>query len=182
VSLRHAILAVLSSRPRTGYELVHSIDGSIGFFWSATHQQVYKELQALEKAQWVRHREVAQAAKPDKKVFRITDSGLKELKRWVAEDDEGDAPPVRDALLIRCWAGHLAPPGALARALEQQRKKRQERLATYRLIEREHFSGERARMAPPDRFKYLTLRRGILIEEAWLKWAEEAKALISDLC
>ena len=178
MSLKHAILAVLSSRPRTGYELAHSIDGSIGFFWAASHQQIYKELQGLEACHWVRHREVRQDARPDKKVFRITETGLEELGRWTTEEDATRSPPIRDAFLIKCFVGHLAAPGALRSALEKEARRRTERLEAYLAIEEKHFSTERSRKEPPGCFQYLTLRRGILAEQAWLSWAEEARLLI----
>ena len=47
VALGDAILACLTERPMTGYELAKTFDSSIGFFWKADHQQIYRELSKL---------------------------------------------------------------------------------------------------------------------------------------
>ena len=47
MALGDAILACLTERPMTGYELAKTFDSSIGFFWKADHQQIYRELNKL---------------------------------------------------------------------------------------------------------------------------------------
>ena len=44
MALGDAILACLTEHPMTGYELAKTFDASIGFFWKADHQQIYREL------------------------------------------------------------------------------------------------------------------------------------------
>ncbi|MFZ4189794.1 PadR family transcriptional regulator, partial [Streptomyces pseudogriseolus] len=48
MSLPHAILTALLEKPSSGLELTRRFDRSIGYFWSATHQQIYRELGRLE--------------------------------------------------------------------------------------------------------------------------------------
>ncbi|MGW4568360.1 PadR family transcriptional regulator, partial [Streptomyces sp. NPDC004561] len=48
MSLPHAILTALLEKPSSGLELTRRFDKSIGYFWSATHQQIYRELGRLE--------------------------------------------------------------------------------------------------------------------------------------
>ena len=48
MSLRHAILVALLERPSSGLDLARRFDRSIGYFWSATHQSIYRELAKLE--------------------------------------------------------------------------------------------------------------------------------------
>src|SRR3569833_1705322 len=52
VALEHALLVSLSERPAAGLELARRFDRSIGFFWSATHQQIYKVLRRMEQDGW----------------------------------------------------------------------------------------------------------------------------------
>ncbi|MER7163689.1 PadR family transcriptional regulator, partial [Streptomyces lydicus] len=47
MSLPHAILTALLEKPSSGLELTRRFDRSIGYFWSATHQQIYRELGKL---------------------------------------------------------------------------------------------------------------------------------------
>ena len=49
MALADAILACLTERPMTGYELAKTFDSSIGFFWKADHQQIYRELSKLRE-------------------------------------------------------------------------------------------------------------------------------------
>jgi Transcriptional regulator PadR-like family len=44
LALGDAILACLTEGPMTGYELAKTFDASIGFYWKANHQQIYREL------------------------------------------------------------------------------------------------------------------------------------------
>jgi DNA-binding PadR family transcriptional regulator len=58
MALADAILACLTERPMTGYELAKTFDASIGFFWKADHQQIYRELSKLRDRGHVQAREV----------------------------------------------------------------------------------------------------------------------------
>ena len=44
MSLAHAVLTSLIEKSSSGYELARRFDKSIGYFWHATHQQIYREL------------------------------------------------------------------------------------------------------------------------------------------
>lgn len=50
------------------------------------------------------------------------------------------------------------------------------------VIEKEHFEGVIVEEIPPEeRLAYMTLRRGILGEEAWLAWADELETVVATL-
>jgi DNA-binding PadR family transcriptional regulator len=91
MSLKCAILATLSRHPKSGYEIAKGIEGGIGFFWNATHQQIYKELSNLENNGLVTHKEIEQTNAPTKKVYKLSAVGRKELRNWIA--DETEPPP-----------------------------------------------------------------------------------------
>ncbi len=48
MSLRHAVLGLLSLSPSTGYELTQRFDRSLSNAWHASHSQIYPELAKLE--------------------------------------------------------------------------------------------------------------------------------------
>ncbi|MGW2586967.1 PadR family transcriptional regulator, partial [Streptomyces virginiae] len=48
MALDHAILVSLLEKPGSGYELARRFDRSIGYFWTATHQQIYRVLGRME--------------------------------------------------------------------------------------------------------------------------------------
>lgn len=169
MSLKHAILAVLAHSDRTGYELTRKIEGSVAYFWPATHQQIYQELKKLAQQDLVRFREKEQKGKPDKKIYSLTAQGKKELKSWIALPIEPS--PSKDGLLIKLFASHIADPDVLVAELSRHRELRTERLRVFREIERSHFS--KRKLAPELEAQYMTLRRGIFADEAWLKWCDE---------
>ena len=75
MALEHALLVALRERPASGLELARRFDRSIGFFWHATHQQIYRVLGRMESDGWVRVKTVAQQGRPDKKVYDVAPAG-----------------------------------------------------------------------------------------------------------
>ena len=53
MSLSHVLLTSLLEKPSTGIELGRRFDRSMGFFWNATHQQIYRELSHMLNKGWV---------------------------------------------------------------------------------------------------------------------------------
>ena len=60
MALEHAILVALLEQPGSGYELARRFERSIGRFWTATHQQIYRVLGRMEGDGWVRSEQVTQ--------------------------------------------------------------------------------------------------------------------------
>src|SRR3954451_10061564 len=106
MSVRHAILGVLSAGPMTGYDLVQFFHDSVGFVWSAPQSQIYPELHKMEKAGLVRST-LALRGKLEKRGYAIAADGEAELRRWVEEIV--DYPPERDPLRLRALYFDLVP-------------------------------------------------------------------------
>ena len=102
VALGDAILACLTERPMTGYELAKTFDTSIGFFWKADHQQIYRELSKLRDRGHVQGREVVQTGKPNKLVYTLTPEGRAALRHWSARPSRPAS--IKDDLLVRMFA------------------------------------------------------------------------------
>src|SRR6202142_1924905 len=102
VALGDAILACLTERPMTGYELAKTFDASIGFFWKADHQQIYRELTRLRDRGHVSGREVVQSGKPNKLVYTLTAGGRAALRHWGAQPSSPSS--IKDDLLVRLYA------------------------------------------------------------------------------
>ncbi len=171
MALSHAILAVLANRACTGYDLAKQFDGSVGFFWHATHQQIYRELTKLEAQGWVALEVIRRDGKPDRKCYSIKAAGETALRDWIAAPTP--LAPMKDELLTKVFVGQLVPPEVLLTLLQQQRSLHEESLATYRTIEAEFFA-DLAGLSMALRCQYLTLRAGIHYELGWLAWCDEA--------
>ena len=105
MALEHAILVSLAERSATGYDLARRFDASIGHFWKASHQQIYKVLARMEADGWTSAEHIAQGARPDKKVYALTEAGRGELIAWLARA----TPPeqVRSEFAVKIRALHL---------------------------------------------------------------------------
>lgn len=170
MSLKYAILAAISAKPQSGYDLGAEIEGSIGFFWNATRQQIYRELGELEATAHVAHKDVRQQDRPDKKVYQITAEGMQDLKNWI--ESETDKVPLKDPLLIKVFVGHLVEPEKLLIEIDRQRQIHSEKLKLFLWFEAEHLRGPNS-SSLRHQFQHLALRRGILAEKGWISWAKE---------
>ncbi|MFF2190670.1 PadR family transcriptional regulator [Streptomyces sp. NPDC058155] len=143
MSLPHAILTALLERPSSGLELTRRFDRSIGYFWSATHQQIYRELGRLEESGYIRALAPEQPARGRKKEYEVLPAGREELTGWVAGRE--DPKPVRDPLLLRMRAAAVVGTDGLPVELRRHLALHEEQLAEYRDIEARDFSPDPAR-------------------------------------
>src|ERR1700712_214888 len=81
MALEHALLVSLRERPATGIELTRRFDRSIGFFWRATHQQIYKVLRRMEADGWVLA--AAGDSRSTERRYSVTPAGERVLAEWV---------------------------------------------------------------------------------------------------
>lgn len=84
MSLKYAILGYLSSGPGSGYDLVQQLDGGLGWFWAASHSQIYPELRRLESAGLIAGTATTVGDRLEKTVYELTDKGAEELRKWTA--------------------------------------------------------------------------------------------------
>jgi DNA-binding PadR family transcriptional regulator len=176
MALEHALLVSLTERARSGYELARGFDKSIGFFWSATHQQIYRVLKRMDEQGWVTGESVAQEGRPDKKVYTVSASGRAELARWIAEPSEGLAP-LRSELGVKIRAAAYGDLSALLAEVARHRAQHAGRLELYRLIEKKDFPAPQ-RLTGTALHQYLVLRGGIRVESGFVEWCDEVLAAL----
>ncbi len=171
MSLSHAILVSLVDCPQSGYDLAKKFDGSVGFFWKATHQQIYRELTRLEELKWLTAKSVIQVGRPDKKLFSLTDIGIENVKIWISQPCE--ISPSKEELLIKIYAGHLVSPILLVEEIRRHLQLHKEKLAIYLKIEQDLKTNSKS-LLQSLKYPYLTLSMGIKFETAWIEWCDEA--------
>ena len=176
MSLAYALLVSLVQEPKSGYDLAKQFDGSVGFFWQATHQQIYRELTKLEQQNLISAEAIAQEGRPDKKIFSVTELGLSHLKTWLLQSN--DAALVKDEFLLKIYAGYLIPEQAIVQKIQDHRQLHQQQLEIYQAIERNFFSSPQD-CPKESRFAYLTLRRGINFEKGWIDWCDETLEILA---
>lgn len=183
MGLPHAILVSLSEQSASGYELARRFDRSIGFFWSATHQQIYRTLRVMEDDGWVHATPVVQHGRPDKKVYTVADPGRAELARWIAEPLTGRGSSVTDNrtrdLAVKIRAAAYGDIAALRDQVSALRSERAELLDTYRGFEKRQFPDPSA-LTGSALHQYLVLRGGIRAEEGAIDWLDEVATSLKE--
>jgi len=177
MALREVILTVLARGEMTGYQITKDFEAVYVHFWRASHQQVYRELARLNKDGRVTLKEIAQEGRPDRKVYAITKRGLEELKRWIVEPT--DPPRAQYDLLVKLLGSHVVDRSAFQRELERIRLRAEEWMKQLRAMRRECIR-TRAVWSEHDKILYLTLRRGLLLGQAQLKWLGEVSEFIEN--
>jgi DNA-binding PadR family transcriptional regulator len=97
VSVRHALLALLSEGPKYGLQLREEFEARTGEVWPLNVGQVYTTLQRLERDGFV---ESDGAGEGPQKAFQITGSGAVELAEWLRMPPDLSSPP-RDELVMK---------------------------------------------------------------------------------
>ena len=175
MALGDAILACLTERPMTGYELAKTFDASIGFFWKANHQQIYRELSRLRDRGHVQGREVVQSGKPNKLVYTLTSEGRAALRHWAARPSSPAS--IKDDLLVRLYALDSVDIDPLRDDLMARLEYHRDRFARYERILKKRFPQGTA--PPADTGKLLGLRIGLRHERMVAEWCEEAIEALS---
>ncbi|MGW6900854.1 PadR family transcriptional regulator [Streptomyces sp. NBC_01727] len=172
MSLPHAILTALLEKPSSGLELTRRFDRSIGYFWSSTHQQIYRELGKLEEAGQIRALPSTQPARGRKKEYEVLPAGREALAAWVALPE--DPKQIRDPLLLRMRAAAVVGAPGLTAELRRHLALHEKQLTEYLRIEKRDFPP--GRDSEGDRLRHLVLRGGIDLENFWIGWLTRALA------
>jgi PadR family transcriptional regulator, regulatory protein AphA len=105
MTIKHAMLGLLSWQPLSGYDLKKIMSESNVFYWSGNNNQIYKALIEMHK-QGLVSLEVQTNDLPARKVYSITSKGEEELREWVLSHPE--LPELHNTFLIQlAWAGQL---------------------------------------------------------------------------
>lgn len=91
MSLRQAVLGVLTAREMTGYDLSRFFDSGMGWLWSARHSQIYPLLGKLVEEGRVSGSESTRGQHLRRVTYAITDAGREEFLHWVRTVHPGAA-------------------------------------------------------------------------------------------
>jgi PadR family transcriptional regulator AphA len=176
MALREVILTVLSRGEMSGYEITKDFEAVYVHFWRASHQQVYRELARLHEDGRVTAKVVAQDRKPDKKIYALTKLGLEELRRWILAPTQTPRPQYD--LLVKLLGSHVADKQAFRQELERVLTQAQEWVNSLRAMRRECIRSRAKGWSEHEQILYLTLRRGLLLGQAQLRWLGEVSEFL----
>ncbi len=106
MSVRHALLALLSEGPKYGLQLREEFEARTGEVWPLNVGQVYTTLQRLERDGLVESDHAGEDG--PQKGFRITTAGEGDLADWLRRPPDMSSPP-RDELVIKVLVALRVP-------------------------------------------------------------------------
>ena len=106
MSVRHALLALLSEGPKYGLQLREEFEARTGEVWPLNVGQVYTTLQRLERDGLVESDDTEVAG--PQKGFQITEAGEQELAGWLRTPPDLASPP-RDELVMKVLVAVRVP-------------------------------------------------------------------------
>ncbi|MFG2427471.1 PadR family transcriptional regulator [Streptomyces sp. NPDC048590] len=181
MALEHAILVSLLEQPGSGYELARRFERSIGYFWTATHQQIYRVLKRMESDGLLDARDIPQERRPDKREYSVAPPGRDVLAGWLHEPIEPES--LRHDLAVKIRGAAFDDPAALLGEVERHHRVHSDRLAHYLAGELRDFTGPDAPVPLDDgqELQHVVLRGGIAYERMTIAWLDDVLATLRRL-
>lgn len=179
MTLRYAVLAALLEGEASGYDMAKRFDASVANFWTTTPQQLYRELERMEIDGLIAARVVQQERRPNKRLFSLTEAGMRGLHAFTAEPAKPAA--IRDDLAIKLQAVDAGDAQAVLAAVQERLEWSRAKLARYDRLRARLLDGrtEEEFLASSDRIgPWLTLMGGRSLEEATIRWCEGTLAVL----
>ncbi|HWJ60563.1 MAG TPA: PadR family transcriptional regulator [Acidimicrobiales bacterium] len=169
MSVRHALLALLSDGPKYGLQLRHEFEARTGEVWPLNVGQVYTTLQRLERDGLV----VSDGADDGpQKGYRITDHGSSELAAWLTTPPDMAQPP-RDELLIKVLVAAQVPDVDVHRLIQVHRRHLVEAMQRYTAV--------KADAPASDVALALVVDAELFRIEAMVRWLDAAEVRLPQL-
>jgi DNA-binding PadR family transcriptional regulator len=174
VSVRKAILGLLSERPRHGYMLRTAFEALVGGkeIWDVKPAQVYTTLGRLEEGGLVRHAAEDGGQGPEKRVYHITPAGEAELASWFSEGVREERQ--RDEFFVKLMLSMGAEGARPAQVIRAQRGTLFQEL--HDLTARRNAADPRTELAT-----IILLDKTLMHVEADLRWLDMVEARLDEM-
>ncbi len=169
MSVRHALLALLSAGPKYGLQLRQEFETRTGEVWPLNIGQVYTTLQRLERDGLVESDNTEMDG--PQKGFRITDEGRSELQEWLRTPPDSGIPP-RDELVIKVLVAMGVPGVDMPELLQVHRRRLVEVMQRYTRLKED---------AVDDVGVALVVDAEIFRLDALIRWLDSADARLRRL-
>lgn len=169
MSLKYALLGVISIRSMTGYDMKKFFDRVVGMIWNADHGQIYRLLRRLEGDGLVVQQVVPQTKKPDKRVWSLTPKGKEDLCLWLENPITiGD---LKDEFVLWFFFSDLVDKTKVREQLVQARASYEERLQTLQMF-------QEGRLTAASKTILHASRLGSSYYEDRIRWIDDTIGLI----
>ena len=172
-AVQHAILALLSSQPRHGYELHGLFQATIGGHWGLNTGQIYSSLDRLARDGLVEEVGHEKGSGPEKRLWAITESGRRLLAEWFRKAVLREYR-LRDELYLKLMLSLASEAGDPGGVVQAQRRELFRELHS--------LTAERNSIDPKlDLPRVLLLDGAIMHTEAELRWLDMIEARLHQL-
>jgi DNA-binding PadR family transcriptional regulator len=153
----------------TGYIMKKRVTESLAHFWKTSYGQIYPTMNKFVEDDLVTVEIVANEKGPTSKLYTITEKGILELMEWLIIDvDDFNA---KDETQLKFYFSGLLPIDDVIKKAERSLAYNQRILDNYN-----NTSTKMEETKRPTRNQlntYLAVRKGIFLNEARVKWAQE---------
>lgn len=167
MTLRFAILGLLSITPMSGYELKKVVDSSVGHFWSTDRSQIYRTLAGLVEDGLAERETVVQEGRPNRQVHHLTARGAEALDAWLASPLDPEVS--RKPFLARAFFADRLTPAEVVHLFERRRDEAVRTLEALEAIE----VPTRGDLELGEFLRLATRDNGIAHARAELAWADQ---------
>jgi DNA-binding PadR family transcriptional regulator len=115
----------------TSYDMKRTVSGSIGYFWTFPHSQLYAEPARLADLGLLTEQQETTGRK--RRMYRLTETGQTALREWLAEPTD-EPTEIRDLAVLKLFFGSQAEPGWLRELANRAAAAHRRRLAEYEAI------------------------------------------------
>ena len=176
MSVRYAVLGLLSSKPMHGYELKRRFDRATGGFWQLNFGQIYSTLDRLEREGLVeRSCEPIITDTADRKVFKITVRGRSRLDDWLVKPI-GPPRALRDDLFVRLIFRDPNDTSMLTRMIARHRDVYELEM---RKLTKRRGQLERLKLGAEAAVTHLLIDAALFHAEAELRWLRHVEQNLS---
>lgn len=170
MSIRHALLSLLSEGPSYGLQLREEFEARTGEVWPLNVGQVYTTLQRLERDGLIESDGDEDAERSSQKSYRLTAAGRDELTDWL-HAPSGVSPPPRDELVIKVMVALRVPGVDVAEILQVHRRHLVETMQRYTTL--------KSNAEPDDLSLALVIDAELVRLDAAFRWLERAESRLA---
>lgn len=166
----YAILGVLTTDCKSGYEVKQLIDRSLHHFWKISYGQIYPALKLIVEEGLAKVSPASTIGRSDKREYHLTEKGLDTLRQWLAQPLD-QVPSERNEVLLKLFFGQYLSFEKKLVLLQDYERQLRIRYETYVAIE------QNIQELYPDeadaKYWLYTLDYGKKVAQAGIDWCVE---------
>lgn len=166
----YAVLGLLTTHCRTGYDIKRMIDTSLSHFWKVSYGQIYPSLKLLVEDGLLERHPPTIDHKVERVEYQLTFAGQQALKEWLHEPIEKFSYE-KNEVLLRLFLSDDGDTTTMIQQIEKYRSVQYERLETYKLLEHSWHMGT---MTTQKKRALMTISFGKKIARTIIEWCDEA--------